>query len=100
MNILRASVDDPEPTKAGDLSPIPPIPRTPSELRVAAELRTGDDELMVTRVRKAHVATALGLSDWRAGYSSARRPWHAPCLRRPWSAYGANQHEEFRRAGI
>jgi hypothetical protein len=50
MDILRASVDDPDPRQGRRLVARPPVPRTPSELRVAAELRTADDELMVAGV--------------------------------------------------
>src|SRR5262249_804644 len=84
MNKLRASVDDPDPNQGRRLVAHPPIPRTRSELRVAAELRTGDDELMIARLHKAHVATvwahAIGVPAFRRRVG---RGMHAPSLRRP-----------------
>jgi hypothetical protein len=88
MDMLRASVDNPDPSRADDLSPIPLSPTPSSEPRVTAELRTADDELMVTRLERGaqHEVIAATCVDHPCACLSAVSPSNAACYPRCSSA--------------
>src|SRR5215469_1578363 len=75
MDMLRASVDDPDPNQGRRLVAHPPLSQNTIELRVAAELRTADDELMVTGIHRTNLPRA---ALWACAFDAALRRRNDP----------------------